>query len=122
MLEEARQKRSRATEAASPATEPDQAATADTRARSQVKTAENKAGDHVQAMLEAYNDDDSDCLDAPEVHGLTGHGPVPRPPARWASNVTPGRWPAPPAGQDRRVVTEEAPRCGPRGSVRPRAL
>jgi hypothetical protein len=124
VLEEARQKRSRAADAASPATKPDQAAAADTRARAQVKTGENKAGDHVQAMLEAYNDDDSECLDAPEVHGLVGHGPVPRPPARWASNVTPGRWPAPPAGQDRRVVMEEegAPRCGPRGSVRGRAL
>ena len=122
VLEEARQKRSRAADAGrgelggrSSAPEPDQAAAADTRARAQVKGAENKAGDHVQAMLEVYNYDDSECLDAPEVHGLAGHGPVPRPPARWASNVTPGRWPAPPAGQDRRVVAEEAPRCGPRG-------
>ena len=84
------------------------------------------AGDHVQAMLEAHSEsdnDDSEGADMPwqNPYGPADHGPAP------ASSMPQGRnrrGSAPPARQDseRRGGAKEAPRCGPRGSVRGRAL
>ena len=134
VLEEARQKRNRSAAVGNPTPRSEQSAGgARERADSEPRPAggaraagASDAGDHVQAMLEAHSEsdnDDSEGADMPwqNPYGPADHGPAP------ASSMPQGRnrrGSAPPARQDseRRGGAKEAPRCGPRGSVRGRAL